>query len=439
MIDHRDHGPASRAAAARAVAMVLAEGRSLGQAIESALLASPGAQPALCSELAYGTLRYWPRLARIAELLLSKPLPANGQDVHALLLVGLYQLEELGTPAHVAVTNSVEAARLMGRDWACGLVNAVLRGSQRQQQRLRTEVASSPAARHAHPQWLIDAIRASNPDCWAEILEANNQRPPMTLRINARQTSREDYLHRLAEAGIEATATRHSQQGLRLERPVGVETLPGFSDGLVSVQDEAAQLAAPLIDAAAGQRVLDACAAPGGKCAHLLEAGQDIAELVALDSEPVRVARLQETLRRLRLDARVITGDALKVEQWWDGRQFDRILIDAPCSATGVIRRHPDIKALRTAHDIVALSATQRALLQSLWPLVSRGGKLLYVTCSVLQEENAGVVEAFLGGQADARSIGIDANWGRNAGPGRQILPGENGMDGFFYALLGKD
>jgi 16S rRNA (cytosine967-C5)-methyltransferase len=315
----------------------------------------------------------------------------------------------------------------------------VLRGSQRQQQRLRAEIARTPSAHHAHPQWLIDAIRASNPDCWAEILEANNQRPPMALRVNARLTSREDYLRRLAEAGIEATPTLHSQQGLRLQHPVAVEALPGFGEGLVSVQDEAAQLAASLMDVAAGQRVLDACAAPGGKCAHLLETVPDRTELVALDSEPARVIRLQETLRRLHLEARVIAGDALTVGQWWNGQQFDRVLVDAPCSATGVIRRHPDIKALRTAQDIVALSATQGALLQALWPLVSCGGKLLYVTCSVLRPENAGVVEAFLGSHADARIIGIDAGWGRNAGPGRQIMPGENGMDGFFYALLGKD
>jgi 16S rRNA (cytosine967-C5)-methyltransferase len=439
MSQHRDHGPASRAAAARAVASVIGDGRSLSDAIDGALLATGGADRALCSELAYGTLRFHPRLAALAAQMLDRPLPPDAIDVEALLLVGLYQLWELKTPPHVAVTNTVEAARILGRQWACGLLNAVLRRSQREAERLQSAISRAETASHAHPQWLIDAIREAHPGQWREILEANNRRPPMTLRVNARRTRRDAYLQRLAAAGIAGKPCLYAAQGVTLEAPAAVDSLPGFADGLVSVQDEAAQLAAPLLEVTAGMRVLDACAAPGGKCAHLLESDPPPAELIAVDSAAGRLVRLERTLERLQLTATIIQGDAAEPEGWWDGRPFDRILLDAPCSATGVIRRHPDIKVLRTPRDIAALASTQQRLLAALWPMLARGGKLLYATCSVLPQENAAVVEAFVGHRTDARPLPIDATWGCVAGPGRQILPGDNGMDGFFYALLGKD
>jgi 16S rRNA (cytosine967-C5)-methyltransferase len=260
----------------------------------------------------------------------------------------------------------------------------------------------------------------------------------MTLRVNLRAISRELYLQRLAAAGISAAATARSRCGVSLASPLAVSRLPGFDEGLVSVQDEAAQLAAPLLDPLPGQRVLDACAAPGGKTAHLLEAYPRIGELLAVDADDCRVARLRSTLARLNLIARVQSGSALDPRSWWDRRGFERILLDAPCSATGVIRRHPDIKALRRPSDIGALASTQQRMLEALWPLLARGGKLLYSTCSVFPEENHQTVQEFLAATPDAAEAGITADWG-HAGPvGRQILPGEDNMDGFFYALLVK-
>ncbi|MFO1434935.1 MAG: 16S rRNA (cytosine(967)-C(5))-methyltransferase RsmB [Gammaproteobacteria bacterium] len=421
---------------APAVEAVIALGQSLATAVEPALRATPGAELSLCRELAAGTLRFRPRLEAILRRLLNRPLASNAQDIHALLLVGLYQLEELKTPAHVAVSNTVEAARILNRGWACSLVNGVLRNHERNRQPL---TAGSEAERFAHPQWLIEALRNTYPDCWQQILEAGNQRPPMTLRVNRLRTSRDDYQRSLHDAGIIATNTKHADCGIRLETPVDVDSLPGFAAGLVSVQDEAAQFAAPLLDVQPGQRVLDACAAPGGKAAHVLERQPTLAELVAIDSEPQRVERLRGTLRRLGLAATTLCADALDRQNWWDRRPFDRILLDAPCSATGVIRRHPDIKSLRAETDIARFAQTQTALLRALWPMLGAGGKLLYVTCSLMTAENSQVVEAFLNEQRDASALPIAVHWGRPLGAGRQTIPNEDHMDGFFYALLAKD
>jgi 16S rRNA (cytosine967-C5)-methyltransferase len=434
--DHRKHGAPSRAAAARAIEAVIARGMSLTAAIDQAMRDTEGADPGLSRELASGTLRFRPRLEGMLRPLLSRDLAANAQDIHALLLVGLYQLEQLKTPAHVAVSNTVEAARVLNKSWACMLVNAVLRNSQRRRTTLH---ASSEAEQFAHPQWLIDVLRATYPDCWQQILEAGNQRPPMTLRVNRLRTSRDEYLHQLRQAGIGGEATKHADCGIYLDSPVDVESLPGFATGLVSVQDEAAQFAAPLLDPQPGQRLLDACAAPGGKAAHLLELQPALAELVAIDSEPQRVGRLRGTLHRLGLSATIRCANIIDRQDWWDRRLFDRILLDAPCSATGVIRRHPDIKSLRAATDIAKFAQTQAALLRALWPMLGAGGKLLYVTCSLLTAENAQVVEDFLNEQSDAHALPIAEHWGRRICPGRQTIPNEDHMDGFFYALLARD
>ena len=293
-------------------------------------------------------------------------------------------------------------------------------------------------AQSAHPAWLLEHLQQDWPADWERIVSANNATPPMTLRVNAAHSERDTYVAMLKESGTSCEPARHTEYGLTLSQPVGVDHLPNFTDGAVSVQDAAAQLAAQLLDARPGERVLDACAAPGGKTAHILERQPGLAKLLALDISEERIQRLTDNLRRLGLSATTCVGDATNPTSWWDGRPFDRILLDAPCSATGVIRRHPDIKVLRHAEDLRQLTQTQAQILTALWPLLKPGGMLLYVTCSILQQENSQQIQDFLATQADARHNLIDAEWGHAQAAGRQTLPGENGMDGFFYACIQK-
>lgn len=427
-----------RAAAARVLTRVLHGGASLSVALpaEQTGFANP-ADRALLAELAYGSLRLEPRLVWLLGRLMPRPLARREPLIHALLLTGLYQLSAMRLPAHAAVAESVNAARELGKDWAAGLVNAVLRRYQREQAALDSAAEAEPVARFAHPRWLLERLRADWPDDWEDICTANNARAPMTLRVNTRQASVADYRQRLEQAGLANTLNPHAPAALVLEQPAEIAALPGFADGAVSVQDAAAQLAAPLLEVQAGMRVLDACAAPGGKTAHLLESSQP-GELLALDSDAARLDRVAETLARLNLVARLVHADAGQPDGWWDGTPFDRILLDAPCSATGVIRRHPDIKVLRRAGDLAALAAQQARLLDALWPCLAPGGKLLYATCSVIAAENSQPIKAFLSRTPDAAALPLAADWGRPAGHGRQILPGAAGMDGFFYALLVK-
>ncbi len=429
-----DHGKRVmnvRLLAAQALVEVLYEHRSLSQILSFHLERCPSADRALLQELAFGTLRFHPRLERQLAGLMQKPLKARDADVQALLLLGLYQLGHMRIPPHAAVSETVEAASALGKPWAKGLINGVLRNFLRQ----APVPAQDEVARYAHPAWLIGKLRKAWPQDWEAILEANNDRPPMTLRVNAQRTSRADYLARLAAQGIAAVAADHAPEAVVLTEPMDARALPGFAEGAVSVQDAAAQLAAGLMDLRPGQRVLDACAAPGGKTCHMLELQPDLA-MVAVDQEASRLERVTENLRRLQLAATLVCADAGAPARWWDGQPFDRILLDAPCSATGVIRRHPDIKALRRPDDIPALAQTQHAMLEALWPLLQRGGRLVYATCSVLPQENAAQIERFLAEHADAEAIPIETAWGRAAGVGRQVLPGESGMDGFFYACL---
>ncbi|MDX5410175.1 MAG: 16S rRNA (cytosine(967)-C(5))-methyltransferase RsmB [Thauera sp.] len=435
----------ARSLAARAVQQVLQDGRSLSQALPPLLSQAAPADRALTQELAYGVLRWRHRLEALLQPLLARGLKPKDQDIASLLLVGLYQLTYTAIPAHAAVHATVEAVRTTGKRWAVPLANAVLRAFQRRRAELEACADSAPASRHAHPEWFIEAVRADWPDDWARVLEANNARPPFALRVNIRKRSVADYRAALAAAGMQHAPLPFTDQGLVLARPVGVEALPGFAAGEISVQDAAAQLAAQLLDAAPGMRVLDACAAPGGKTAHILERTPGLSELVALDIDAARARRIEENLQRLGLVARVVTGDAARTADWWDGVGFDRILLDAPCSATGVIRRHPDIKSLRRAADIAALAETQAQLLDAVWPLLAPGGMLLYATCSVLRRENEQQIGGFLERHADAQERVLDVPWGRAARHGRQILPGDSGaqgpegdggMDGFYYAML---
>lgn len=437
----------ARCLAGRAVQQVLQEGRSLSQILPPLLAQALPADRALVQELAYGVLRWRQRLEALQRPLLKRALKSKDQDIASLLLVGLYQLIYTAIPAHAAVHATVEAVRATGKSWAVPVANGVLRAFQRRRGALEAFADAEPAGRYAHPDWFIDALRADWPADWERILAANNARPPFALRVNVRKRSVAAYRDALTAAGMPHTALPFTEQGLVLDQPVAVERLPGFTAGEVSVQDAAAQLAAQLLDAAPGMRVLDACAAPGGKTAHILERPAELAGLVALDIDAGRVQRIEDNLRRLGLSARMVTGDAARPADWWDGRPFDRILLDAPCSATGVIRRHPDIKSLRRATDIETLAEMQAHLLDAVWPLLAPGGMLLYATCSVLRRENELQIDGFLQRHADAQERTLDGQWGRAVRHGRQILPGDEGeqspgrgggMDGFYYAMLMK-
>ncbi len=425
----------SRAAAARAVAAVLA-GRSLSDALPPLLAPLLARDRGLAQELAYGVLREFEPLAFLVDgLVKARPKPA---EIFALLLVGLYQLLHTRVPEHAAVHATVDAAGKLKAPRLGGLVNGVLRTFMRERDaRLAALGQADPAIRHALPGWLWARMQQDWPGQAEAIAEDLHRHPPLTLRVNAARDGREAYLSRLAEVGIEAAPTRHAPFGIRLERPVPVERLPGFGEGAVSVQDEAAQLCAHVLPLEPGARVLDACAAPGGKTLALLEAQPALA-MLALDSDPARLERVTENLARAGLVAEVRAADAGEPSRWWDGKPFDLILLDAPCSATGVIRRHPDIKRLRRPEDIAALALQQDRLLDALWPLLAPGGRMLYMTCSILREENASRIDAFLRRLPDAQELPIQADWGRAVSPGRQILPGDDGMDGFYYCLLGK-
>jgi 16S rRNA (cytosine967-C5)-methyltransferase len=429
----------ARSRAAKVLAQVINDGRSLSDVLPAALkLVADPRERALVQELVYGTLRWYFRLRSVLDSQLKRPLRQRDGDLYCLLLSGMYQLFRMGVPSHVAVNETVQATRELDKEWASGLVNAVLRGYQRETDRLEAVAEQSPETRYAHPGWLIDVLQADWPADWQHILDAGNQRPPLSLRVNQRRTGRDDYLTLLLQAGIRARVMSHAANGIIVDSPVPVEALPGFAEGRVSVQDGAAQQATYLLELSAGQRVLDACAAPGGKTAHILESEPGLESLTAVEINPGRVRRIEENLSRLGLAAQLIQGDAADPEAWWDGRCFDRILLDVPCTATGVIRRHPDIKLLRRQKDIAALAARQAQLLHAMWPLLSDGGMLLYTTCSVLLEENDRQIGRFLSTHQFAEAMAIEAVWGRYCAHGRQILPGDEEMDGFYFACIRK-
>ncbi len=393
---------------------------------------------ALAQELSFGTLRWYFLLEAVLGKLLKQGLRNKDRDIHSLLLVGLYQLLILRTSPHAAVNETVEAVRCSGKRWAVSLVNGVLRSAQRRAAELLASAAREPVARWSHPDWWIAQLRRDWPQHWQQILEADNQRPPMVLRVNRLRSDCPGYLEQLQRAGIVARPLPGAETAVLLDQPVSVDRLPGFRAGLVSVQDAAAQLAAAQLQLAAGQRVLDACAAPGGKTGHILELAPELEALVAIDSDSRRLEKIRDNLARLRLEAKLIAADAGDPQLWWDGSPFDRILLDAPCSASGVVRRHPDIKLLRRCDDLNTLPRQQARLLDALWPLLAPGGILLYVTCSVFRAENSEVLWAFMSRHADVEEIPLAVQWGIAQPVGRQILPGEQGMDGFYFARLTK-
>lgn len=428
---------ALRAAAARAVAGVLS-GRSLDDSLAPELAAVAIVDRPLLRELVSGACRWFQQLEVLANRLLQRPLKARERELQALLVIGIYQLQHTRIPAHAAVAESVAATRRLDKGWASGLVNAVLRRFQREGAALLQQLAAeSPVVRYALPDWLLQRLQAAWPEDWERIALALLERPPMTLRVNLARIDRAALQESMRAAAIESEPLAGLPSALLLSQPVDVEKLPGFSAGLVSVQDAGAQLAAEYLRPADGERILDACAAPGGKTGHLLELAPR-ASLTALDVDAGRLLRVEQNLARLGLQARLLAGDAGRPGPEWGDAPFDAILADVPCSATGVIRRHPDIKLLRRAADIPALVARQAAILDALWGRLRPGGRLLYVTCSILPEENEQQVAAFLARTPDAGVESLPALLPAVTGLGLQLLPGATVADGFYYALLRK-
>jgi 16S rRNA (cytosine967-C5)-methyltransferase len=402
-----------------------------GRSLDAALTFDPQAtrqERGLLRALTYDSIRWYLRLDALLDRLLARPGQKLEPNVRALAIVGLCQLLYTEIPAHAAVAETVEAARHLGHARAAGFINAVLRRCQREHEQLGAQIDRDVAVRTAHPRWLVDALEADWGEQAEALLAANNQRPPFWVRVNRRRMSGAQYRARLAASGIAVANSMYDDEALLLADAVDVADLPGFADGDVSIQDAAAQLGARLVAPEPGERILDACAAPGGKTGHLLELQPELAELVAVDVSSERLTRIADNLHRLGLSATLAAGDATEPAGWWDGRPFQRILLDVPCSATGVIRRHPDIKLLRRRDDIAPLAARQLQLLRSVWALLAPGGRLVYASCSALQAETVAVVEAFKATDAQARETTAAV----------RIAAGTAGMDGFYYACLEK-
>ncbi len=446
-MDDNKTGARTRARAAEAVDAVVSKGRSLDAALSASETNINPSERGLLRALCYGTLRAHWRIRAQLSTLLDRPLKARDAVIESLLAIGIYQLTDTRIPDHAAVSMTVEASRILRRPKYASLINAVLRNYLRKN--LQSAEPPDDEARYSHPAWLLERLQKDWPDQWPDIVEAGNSQAPMWLRVNSTKSSRDEYLTGL-EADDRSEPEKRSNevvigldQAVKLAEPRPVGELPGFADGQVSVQDAAAQLAAPWLLKDGGNRILDACAAPGGKTGHLLELAGPEADLTAIDLDEDRLGKVRGNLQRLGARATVVAADASNPKEWWDGIPFDRILLDTPCSGTGVIRRHPDIKLLRRARDIEALAQTQQALLQALWPLLEPEGRLLYVSCSVLAEENDAVIERFMDTHPDARED--DALLNNNIRDlmqrktrGYQILPGSRDMDGFYFACLTK-
>ena len=434
---------ASRAAAARVVGEVIEGGHNLDEALADVKAGVPARAHPELQAWAYGTVRWWPRIERQLAALSTRPLAELDRLPLALLAVALFQIQHSPIPAHAIVHESVAATRLLGAAQASGFVNAVLRRYLRERARIDALVLKHPVGRYAHPRWLIERLQQDWPAEFGRMLDAANEHPPMWLRVNERKQDVDACQRSLADSGFKTERSPYVPTALCLAQAASVDLIPGFTTGALSVQDAGAQLAAFLLDARTGDRVLDACAAPGGKTCHIAERTEGLAELLAIDKDQDRLGLITENLDRLGLSARVVAADAAHPREWWDGRPFDRILLDVPCSATGVIRRHPDIKVLRRREDIAVFARLQSELLAALWPLLVPGGRLVYASCSILRAENSAVVSGFLAGHPDAMILRPDPappGLGRSlAGePGLYLIVGEAGTDGFYYACLEK-
>ena len=430
-----------RALAARCTFAVVDKGRSLSDELPQQIAKIDIKDKGLLQELCYGVLRHLPELEHDVRDFIKKPFSGKQRVGHFLLLVGIYQIKYTRIPDHAAFNETVSACKPLKCDHLKGVINGILRNFQRQQAQIaeksiQVDTSELPAAiAYNHPSWFIKKLQNDYPDNWQDILNANMQRPPMWIRVNVLHHNLAEYLTLLADENIEHSYIDQASSAIRLTEAIDVNKLPGFALGWVSIQDGAAQQSARLLDCQPGDNVLDCCAAPGGKTCHILEYSPKIKAMTAIDIEAARLERVTENLQRLKLKANVIAADAATPEKWWDGQLFDRILLDAPCSGTGVIRRHPDIKWLRKREDIAVLTDLQQDILKNIWSLLKPGGTLLYATCSVLAEENSEQVQRFVDENTDAEHIAIsekvdDIGW--------QILPNNNSMDGFYYAKLVK-
>lgn len=426
-------------------------GQSLSTVLEKTLVHLDPSQKPLAKNICYGVCRNYYFLEALVQQHLNKPLRNKDRDILFLLMAASYELLFLSTPSHAVFSEFVDLCQLRKKIWAKGLVNAVLRNIQREKKNFKElkdiilgektpifKGYSKTEVLYEHPQWFIDLVFLDWKERAKHILEQNNLRAPMTLRVNKNHTNTEGYLNLLSENNIAATASPNTDMCIYLSEPTDVTQLPQFFDGWVSVQDEAAQQAAYLLDLKPGNKVLDACSAPGGKAAHLIELENSI-DLTCLDANKKRLSRVEENLTRLSMSAHCIHANAEDKDDWWDGEIFDRILLDAPCSATGIIRRNPDIKILRQQNDLKRMADQQAKILEALWPCLANGGLLLYATCSIMKHENQEIIASFLEHYTEAALIPIDLNIGQSTNFGHQFFPAQNGPDGFFYALLRKN
>jgi len=430
----------SRVLALQWLVQVIKEGRSVNDLFAQQSLACSPQEKSFAKQLLFGSLRYYHQLATLVNQLLQKPLKNKDQDLLLVMVLGLYQLKHLATPDHAAISESVELTRELSKPWASGLVNGLLRRYQRETAEIENSLEKSVQFQYSHPGWIVKILRQDWPNDFQQILKANNQRAPMVLRVNQRLISRADYLQKLLDSGLDGEAHPIASDAVVLAKAADVTALPGFSDGLVTVQDAAAQMVVDLLDLKPGLKVLDACAAPGGKSTHILQRVPDLA-LTAIDISARRIDKISQTMQRMGVSGQLICSDVTAVEQWWDGEGFDRILLDVPCSASGVIRRNPDIKVHRKVTDIKPLLATQAKILERCWSLLKPGGILVYATCSVFKDENERQMTRFLSSKRAAEirlAEPLNEKFSARAGLGYQILPGEAQMDGFYFCALRK-
>lgn len=411
----------ARLLAVKAITPLLVDSGSLKYSLKKHIIDCPENQRPFFQELCYGSMRHYPQLINIFDVLVTKSLKPKDQDIKALILIGLYQLFKMRVADHAAISETVDVCKQLNKHWATALVNACLRNFQRRSSEIIEQCSLQNSFKFNHPHWFIEKIKHNWPDNWQDILVANDAHPPLTLRVNTDKVSRETMTEKLTALGIGVKNTEYSKFGLVLDEPTDVTCIEGFNEGLFSVQDEAAQLAAPLINGESRQRILDACSAPGGKLMHLLEINDiDNTEIQGIELEQHRADRIEENFLRLDLKCELQVADATK-KSWWDGKLFDKILLDAPCSATGVIRRNPDIKLLRKAEDILKVSALQKQIIANLWEMLAINGYMLYATCSIFPQENEKLIAHFIKNNSDATHLKIDAQWGQERDYGRQL------------------
>jgi len=430
----------SRVLAAIILVSVSKDHHSLDGALQFHLPADVHQQDAaFIRELCYGSLRHWIQLQALVNACMERPLRNKDADINAILILGLYQLKYMRVPDHAALSESVNAVEYFRKSWARKLVNGVLRTLQRTYDEKLDELKANSNAYYNHPDWMLDRIQQQWPQQWQDILAANDKHPPLVLRVNTHKISVADCIEQLAQNDITAHIMPHVATAIRLEQALDITALTLFRQGMLSVQDAAAQCAAPLLSLQPQDRVLDVCAAPGGKTGHILECQTELESVTAVEIDSDRCNRIQENMDRLGYKVTLICADAIDVDSWWDNKLFDKILLDVPCSASGVMRRHPDIKLLRTEQDIDNLQQIQQQILVKMWPLLRPGGSLLYVTCSIFEQENEQQIQHFLETHSDAQATMEAVEWGESTGAGRQILPGSSDMDGFYFCLLQKN